>query len=910
MLDFMTVSVTIKKGTTEIAPKFLVGRQTTDLMIRGGDFYAIWDEEQHLWSTNEDTAVRLIDKETNNYIESHKDILGDNYRVLYMWDTDSGMIDKWLHYVQKQRRDSFHMLDESITFQNTVTTKESYVSKRLGYPIEPCSIDAYDELMSVLYSTEERRKLEWAIGSIISGDSKKIQKFIVLYGAAGTGKSTVLNIIQELFDGYYSTFDAKALGSANSSFALESFRSNPLVAIQHDGDLSHIEDNTRLNSLVSHELMTVNEKFKSAYSNSFKSFLFMGTNRPVKITDAKSGIIRRLIDVSPTGNKISSGRYKTLMSQIKFELGGIAQHCLDIYNENPGYYDSYIPTMMLGASNDFYNYVMDSFDVFKKEDGVTLKQAWEMYKVYCEDAKVPYPFSQRAFKEELRNYFSDFDERALLGGDVRVRNYYSGFLTDKFESRDVSEQEDEPEKTWLILDKVESLLDKSLSGCPAQYAKKTKDGLVPTSKWANVSTKLVDIDTRLPHYVQVPDSHIVIDFDIRDSTGNKSLDLNIKEAAKWPPTYAELSQSGQGIHLHYIYSGDVAKLANTYAEHIEVKVYLGNSSLRRKLTYCNDIPIATIGSGLPFKKEKGMINFERFEDDKHLKAFIAKQLRKGSHPGTKPSIDFIYSGLEKAYESGMEYDVSDMHSDILDFAMGSTNHKDYCVNLVTKMKFKSKEFDPSTSFGVSEEDEITIFDVEVFPNLYVLVYKKVGKDKQPVVLINPTSALAEQLLKMKLVGFNCRRYDNHIIVAWSYGYSNMDLYRLSKNIIGKVPNSFLSQGWNASYTDIYDYSSVKQSLKKFEIDLGLHHQELGYDWDTPVPEELWDKVAEYCVNDVLATEAVWNATEGDFVARKILAEIAGMTPNDTTNSLTTRIIFGSNKHPKLIYTDLATGEQY
>ena len=84
--------------------------------------------------------------------------------------------------------------------------------------------------------------------------------------------------------GYYSVFDAKALGSSSNSFALEAFKANPLVAIQHDGDLSKIEDNTRLNSLVSHELMTVNEKFKSAYSSRFNAFLFMGTNKPVKIT--------------------------------------------------------------------------------------------------------------------------------------------------------------------------------------------------------------------------------------------------------------------------------------------------------------------------------------------------------------------------------------------------------------------------------------------------------------------------------------------------------------------------------------------------------------------------------------------------------------------------------------------------
>ena len=212
-----------------------------------------------------------------------------------MWDSESGMIDSWHKYCQKQMRDSFHMLDEKLIFSNTPTNKKDYASKRLNYPLEEGTTDAWNKLMSTIYSEEERTKIEWAIGSIVCGESKKLQKFMVLYGAAGTGKSTVLNIVQQLFEGYYSVFDAKALGSSSNSFALEAFKTNPLVAIQHDGDLSRIEDNTRLNSLVSHELMTVNEKFKSTYANRFKCFLFMGTNKPVKITDAKSGLIRRLI---------------------------------------------------------------------------------------------------------------------------------------------------------------------------------------------------------------------------------------------------------------------------------------------------------------------------------------------------------------------------------------------------------------------------------------------------------------------------------------------------------------------------------------------------------------------------------------------------------------------------------------
>ena len=40
----------------------------------------------------------------------------------------------------------------------------------------------------------------------------------------------------------------------------------------------------------------------------------MATNRPVKITDAKSGIIRRLIDVKPSG-RIPAKHYHTLMQK-------------------------------------------------------------------------------------------------------------------------------------------------------------------------------------------------------------------------------------------------------------------------------------------------------------------------------------------------------------------------------------------------------------------------------------------------------------------------------------------------------------------------------------------------------------------------------------------------------------------
>ena len=912
MLDFFTIATrTTKNGTVEVYPKFIM-RRSDDLMIRGGDFYAIWNEERGLWSTDEQDVINIVDRETTNYIKEHKGQFNDAVRPLYMWDAESGMIDAWHKYCQRQCRDYYNVLDEKLIFSNTETNKKDYASKRLKYPLEPGSIEAWDKIISTLYTEEERHKIEWAIGAIVTGDSKKIQKFMVFYGEAGTGKSTILNIIQKLFEGYYSVFDAKALGSSNNAFALEAFKSNPLVAIQHDGDLSKIEDNTRLNSLVSHETMMINEKFKSQYENRFICFLFMGTNKPVKITDGKSGLLRRLIDVSPSGKKLSIKEYNKAVKQVDFELGAIAHHCREVYLSSPDAYDDYVPTGMMGATNDFYNFILDSYHVFKREDGTTLKAAWEMYKTYVEEAKVSYPFSQRNFKEELKNYFKEFDERFATEDGSRLRSYYHGFRLDKFEDRreerrDVrhkSVQTEAPKHHLIEFDAAESIFDKECAGCFAQYASSSE---TPTKKWDYVRTTLSQLDTTRLHYVKVPENHIVIDFDLKDETGKKSFQKNLEEASKWPATYAELSKSGAGIHLHYIYTGDVNKLSRVSDDddNIEIKVFTGKSSLRRMLTKCNSIPIATISSGLPLKGDDKVVNFDGIKNEKMLRTLIKRNLAK-EYGSTRCSIDFIYKNLESAYNSGISYDVSDMKNAIFAFAANSTNQADYCIKLVGQMKFKSEE--PAAAVQ-NEENPIVFYDVEVFPNLFLVNWKIQGEGKPIVRMINPKPSEIEELLHYRLVGFNCRRYDNHMLYARLMGYDNMQMYNLSQKIVtskkGDNLNSFFGEAYNISYTDIYDYASKKQSLKKWEIELGIHHQELGLPWDQPVPEDRWSEVAEYCDNDVIATEAVWNATQADFVARQIQVDLvrllhgtSNVSVNDTTNSLSQKIIFGNNRKPQ------------
>lgn len=908
MLDFLMFEKHFvnKTGKMEIYPTFRLYPKPKDLMIRGGDFYAVWIEDKQIWSRDEDDALALIDIETRKQVDEYNKAMGENTAYgLYLYNSNNNLIDRWHKYCQKQIRDTYKTLDQKLIFLNDKITRDCYATKHLPYALEPGNITAYDRLMDVLYAPNERHKIEWAIGSIVNGDSRELQKFMVFYGASGTGKSTVLNIIQMLFEGYWCVFDAKALGSASSSFALEPFHDNPLIAIQHDGDLSRIEDNTRLNSLVSHEHMTVNEKFKKAYENRFNCFLFMGTNKPVKITDSKSGIIRRLIDVTPSGNKVSVSEYNSLMKEIKFELGAIAWHCKEVYESNKNFYNKYIPVSMIDETNDFYNFMMDVHHIFKKEDSTTLKQAWELYKNYCEDARVSYPMSMRAFKNELKTYFKEYYDEYKTSDGNHVRSFFKGFNVDilKHEKDQSKDELPKPKKYVIEFKKQKSIFDQECANCLAQYATSKE---TPSKKWDNVRSKLSDLDTSKVHYVKIPENHIVIDFDLKDENGNKSFEKNLEAASEWPATYAELSKSGQGIHLHYIFLGDVTRLSRVYADSIEIKVFTGKSSLRRKLTKCNNLPIKTISSGLPMKGEKKVVGKNVIKSEIGLRKLIERNLNKEIHPGTKPSVDFIYKILEDAYEQGLKYDLSDMKNEIYAFAANSTNQSEYCIKLVKKMHFKSDT--PSDAVD-SKEDIIVFYDIEVFPNLFLVNWKVKGPENKVVRMINPTPNDIEQLLKYKLIGFNCRRYDNHLIYARLMGYSNEQLYNLSQRIVNGERNAFFGEAYNLSYTDVYDFASSynKKSLKKLEIEMGIHHKELGLPWDQPVPEEKWTEVAEYCDNDVIATEAAFNYLSADWTARQILADLADLSVNDTTNTLTTKIIFDQDKKPqsKFFYRNLA-----
>ena len=936
MFDFLKVTKTFRNSRYYYKPTFITKTSIKDLLVRGQAFYAVFDHSTGFWTKEKARLIEMIDEQVREYAENDvgNSILSDEAHgpvIVQMADSANHIVEQFDRFCKTLGDNQEHMLDMKMLFSNSEVSRKDYATKTLDYPLQYCPTPYYDALCETLYLPDEREKWEWAVGCMIAGESSKIQKMFAFYGEPGTGKSTIISgiLAKQVMGGrkagYAVKFEAVNLVGGNE-FGTDFLENDSILAYDDDAELDKINARSTLNKIVSHETVRVNCKFKSPFMTNPNCIVFVGTNDPIQLSP-NSGMRRRLIDIRPTGNLVSADMYDECMEHIPFEKSGIAWRCLQVYKKlGRHYYDHYIAEDMLARTSPFHNFVVEN--VMELKDGISLAKAYDMYVSYAEICKYKNVIVRYKFRDTLKLYYDKYSD-----------GKFEGFRWEK-----IGEKRPETVKIdicgWLQFDKTNSLFDKKFAGQPAQYA--NEEGL-PSYKWSNVNTTLSDISTNKLHYVKMPEEIICLDFDIRGEDGEKSFEKNLEAASKFPPTYAELSKSGCGIHLHYIYTGgDPKELSRIYEDNVEVKVFTGNSALRRCLTKCNDIPIAELSSGLPMKVKggKNMVDWDGFKNEKILRAMIIKNLKKEYHPATKPSIDYIDKLLSDAYDSGVSYDVRDMQNDILAFAMGSTNKADYCVELVSRMHFCSKdilenerELENNT---VDENAPIVFFDVEIAPSYkqyveycnnngidinpeipkdskahFLICWKYRGDGKKIQKMLDPKPEEVEALFKYRLIGFNYRDYDNHMVWAASQGYTPSELYSLnSKLIVEKYRKAKFGQAYNICYTDIYDFAAGdnKMGLKKYEIKLHLDHVEWDRPWYEPIPDDRLVDWVNYCSNDVLSTEVVFDYLKDDYEAREILSKFAGGTVNDTTNSLTTKLLTHDIPDPQsqYIYTDLST----
>lgn len=917
-MDFVQHAVQRQTSPNRIAdfivkPDFLFGSHN-DLVTKGGRMYAYWDGTK--WSRSTNDLILDVDGQSKQLVYELKEKNpGKIVTFLPMRLNSTDIMRDFAKFCKLQQPKDVKF-NQRIIFSNEVMTREDYATAQLSYYPKEGSTDNFDMLLGRLYTPQEVEKIMWTIGLILSGQTHKVQKMLFLYGEKGAGKGSVLKIIKRLTEGYYGIFSLNTLTSSDP-FATGGLEEMPLL-VDDDADASHIYNDTHLLKLSGHDTVIVNNKYKETYPIDFQGILIAASNKTIKIRDVDAGLVRRLIEVRPTGNRWSPVEYRRLMHGITFEIPAIAWKCIQFLEEvGLDYYENYIPIEMMEETDMVFAFMRQN--VLDLGDPVTLNRAAAMYAEYIEDFGWDSKTAKKKMKDELPRYFHNYQDRAYINGQ-RMRNVFSGVKWEKIFPTGIPEEvNDSIILRGLELKQQPSILDNIMKDYPAQYA---GENGTPTQKWEEVTTTLKDIDTSRLHFVRLPLNHIVLDFDIKNESGEKDLQANVDAAMEFPPTYSEVSKSGKGLHLHYIYDGNVNELTNI-SKDIEVKVYKGKSSLRRKVSLCNDKPLSTLSYGLPVKEKEESVYSEVEHiayTDKSLHNFVKRQLgmiegKAPSHEHTKPTIDWIAHEINRAAEEGLQYDLNDLRHYVFMKALSSTNNREYCLKVVQSIKWSTiRDDDGKTEFELTDftkivaKEEIVFFDIEVYPNLFVVVWKKYGDD-EITKWVNPTPDQIEYLCTFPLIGFNNRRYDNHILYGRLLGGSNQDLFIQSTRIINdkNAKTGMYAAAYELSYADIYEYSQKKQSLKKWEVELGIKHVEMEIPWDQPVPESLWDIVVDYCTNDVIATEEVFNATYLDYVAREILATIAKGSMNTTNNQLTAKFIFGDDPRPqdKFIYTDLS-----
>jgi len=250
---------------------------------------------------------------------------------------------------------------------------------------------------------------------------------------------------------------------------------------------------------------------------------------------------------------------------------------------------------------------------------------------------------------------------------------------------------------------------------------------------------------------------------------------------------------------------------------MKVKVFKGNSSLRRKLVLWNDKKIAeATQEELHLKKKEDVKKMydstEMIWTEQKIRTAIERNLRKEYHSATKPSVDFIDHILKEADATGVQYDVSDLANDVLVFASKSTNNKAYCLALVSKMKLKNVEEEVDgyeTDITGSMEEGFRITNLRV--GAVDIEGEKVWRDDNTVEG-RPDSITVNLLQNGAVIDFQTISEDDN----WSFSFEGLDEF--DENGVAytyTVEEDEVPEGYEST-TEGYDIINVRTGTTSVE----------------------------------------------------------------------------------------------
>lgn len=170
---------------------------------------------------------------------------------------------------------------------------------------------------------------------------------------------------------------------------------------------------------------------------------------------------------------------------------------------------------------------------------------------------------------------------------------------------------------------------------------------------------------------------------------------------------------------------------------------------------------------------------------------------------------------------------------------------------------------------MEERDRTFVYDVECYPNYFLVAFQCVETGKVLLFEDSPGAVLNIQLLayvmsRFKCVGFNSRAYDIVMVNLALKGVPRWKLKEVSDEIILKemqaweVEREFAMRPIQCNHIDLIEVAPIQASLKIYGGRLHCKRmQDLPFSPDTELTEQQAAIVRDYCVNDLDLTKALY-----------------------------------------------------
>ncbi|MCK5132085.1 MAG: PriCT-2 domain-containing protein [Candidatus Sabulitectum sp.] len=197
-------------------------------------------------------------------------------------------------------------------------------------PEAPAPVEWFSFLDKITTSPEARRTVACSIMYAAAQCRPWLRKAIYLYGPKRSGKSTMLNLIQDLLGhGNCSALNMRQLGGRFGGYSLV----NKLANISNETVSKDTIQDDVFKALISGETIEVEQKFKQSilYSNTTK--LFFGANGFPRVSDESDATWDRLTIISCPYSIGTKEGDPMMGKKLRQELSGILNWAMTIFQE-------------------------------------------------------------------------------------------------------------------------------------------------------------------------------------------------------------------------------------------------------------------------------------------------------------------------------------------------------------------------------------------------------------------------------------------------------------------------------------------------------------------------------------------------------------------------------------------------